>query len=109
MIQENFTSKGRATQDKGLENLDSKSRRTVGISKGITTFKSNGRSTSTATHGRTTTTGAQELCTPNIIDLPIINLQDARRPFKIKVSTIRMTIAGALECFNEHIRAEFLE
>jgi hypothetical protein len=31
-----------------------------------------------------------ELCTPDIVDLPIINLQDAGRPFKIKVSTIRM-------------------
>jgi hypothetical protein len=50
-----------------------------------------------------------ELCTPDIIDLPIINLQDAGRPFKIKVSTIRMTIAGALENFNEYIRAEFLK
>jgi hypothetical protein len=44
-----------------------------------------------------------EPCTPNIVDLPIINLQDARRPFKIKVSTIRMTIARALERFNEYI------
>jgi hypothetical protein len=26
-----------------------------------------------------------ELCTPDIVDLPIINLQDAGRPFKIKV------------------------
>jgi hypothetical protein len=51
----------------------------------------------------------RELCTPDIIDLPIINLQDAGRPFKIKVSTIRMTIARALEHFNEYIRAEFLE
>jgi hypothetical protein len=50
-----------------------------------------------------------ELCTPDIVDLPIINLQDAGRPFKIKVSTIRMTIAGALERFNEYISAEFLE
>jgi hypothetical protein len=50
-----------------------------------------------------------ELCTPNVIDLPIINLQDARRPFKIKVSTIHMMIVGALERFNEYIRAEFLE
>jgi hypothetical protein len=50
-----------------------------------------------------------ELCTPDIIDLPIINLQDTGRPFKIKVSTIRMTIARALERFNEYIRAEFLE
>jgi hypothetical protein len=31
-----------------------------------------------------------KLCTSDIIDLPIINLQDAERPFKIKVSTIRM-------------------
>jgi hypothetical protein len=50
-----------------------------------------------------------ELCTPDIVDLPIINHQDAGRPFKIKVSTIRMTIARALERFNEYIRAEFLE
>jgi hypothetical protein len=50
-----------------------------------------------------------ELCTLDIVDLPIINLQDAGRPFKIKVSTIRMTIARALECFNEYIRARFLE
>jgi hypothetical protein len=50
-----------------------------------------------------------ELCTPDIVDLPIINLQDTGRPFKIKVSTIRMTIAGALEHFNEYIRAGFLE
>jgi hypothetical protein len=42
-----------------------------------------------------------EPCTPDIVDLPIINLQDARRSFKIKVSTIRMMIAGALEHFNE--------
>jgi hypothetical protein len=50
-----------------------------------------------------------ELCTPDIVDLPIINLQDAGRLFKIKVSTIRMTIARALERFNECIRAGFLE
>jgi hypothetical protein len=50
-----------------------------------------------------------ELCTPDIVDLPIMNLQDTRRPFKIKVSTIRMMIARALERFNEYIRAGFLE
>jgi hypothetical protein len=50
-----------------------------------------------------------ELCTPDIVDLPIINLQDTGRPFKIKVTTIRMMIATALERFNEYIRAEFLE
>jgi hypothetical protein len=50
-----------------------------------------------------------ELCTSDIIDLPIINLQDTGRPFKIKVPTIRMTIATALERFNEYIRAGFLK
>jgi hypothetical protein len=50
-----------------------------------------------------------ELCTQDIVDAPIINLQDARRPFKINVSTICMTIARALERFNEYIRAGFLE
>jgi hypothetical protein len=51
----------------------------------------------------------RELCTPDIVDLPIINLQDAERPFKIKISTIRMTIARALKRFNEYIRVGFLE
>jgi hypothetical protein len=46
---------------------------------------------------------------PDIVDLPIINLQDAGRLFKVKVSTTRMTIAGALERFNEYIQAGFLE
>jgi hypothetical protein len=50
-----------------------------------------------------------ELCTPNTVDLAIINLQDTGRPFKIKVSIIRMMIARALERFNEYIRARFLE
>jgi hypothetical protein len=31
-----------------------------------------------------------ELCTPGVVDLPIINLQDVGRPFKIKVTTTRM-------------------
>jgi hypothetical protein len=31
-----------------------------------------------------------ELCTPDIIDLPILNLTEIRRPFEIKTSTIRM-------------------
>jgi hypothetical protein len=31
-----------------------------------------------------------ELCTLNVIGLPIINLQDVGRPFKIKVSNIHM-------------------
>jgi hypothetical protein len=31
-----------------------------------------------------------ELCTPDIVDLPTVNLQDVGRSFKIKVTTIRM-------------------
>jgi hypothetical protein len=31
-----------------------------------------------------------ELCTPDIIDVPILNLAEIGRPFKIKTSTIRM-------------------
>jgi hypothetical protein len=31
-----------------------------------------------------------ELCTPDVVDLPIINIQDAGSLFKIKVSTICM-------------------
>jgi hypothetical protein len=57
-----------------------------------------------------------ELCTPDVVDLPILNLQDTGRPFKIKVTTIHMVqhspftdIAEALERFNEYMRAEFLE
>jgi hypothetical protein len=30
-----------------------------------------------------------ELCTPDIIDLPILNLEEIGRPFEIKTSTIR--------------------
>jgi hypothetical protein len=30
-----------------------------------------------------------ELCTPNIVDLPILNLEEIGRPFEIKTSTIR--------------------
>jgi hypothetical protein len=31
-----------------------------------------------------------ELCTPDIVDLPILNLAEIGRPFKIKTLTIRM-------------------
>jgi uncharacterized FlgJ-related protein len=32
----------------------------------------------------------EELCTPDIIDLPILNLEEIGTPFEIKTSTIRM-------------------
>jgi hypothetical protein len=31
-----------------------------------------------------------ELCTPDMVDLPILNLAEIGRPFEIKTSTIRM-------------------
>jgi hypothetical protein len=42
-----------------------------------------------------------ELCTPDIVDRD--RAMHPGRPFKIKVSTIRMTIAEALERFKEYI------
>jgi hypothetical protein len=49
-----------------------------------------------------------ELCTPDIINLSIINLQEARRSFKIKVSTIRMVQHSpftGIEDSNLHLQA----
>jgi hypothetical protein len=49
-----------------------------------------------------------ELCTPDIVDLPIINFQDAGRPFKIKVSTICMVQHSPFtgkEDLNLHLQA----
>jgi hypothetical protein len=40
-----------------------------------------------------------ELCTPDIVDLAIINLQYARRLFKIKVSTIPLDDSGNFGVF----------
>jgi hypothetical protein len=82
-----------ATQDKGLETLDPKSK-VEGLSKSSREPPS---PCPKEDQPQPPPVGEQsqperkiELCTPNIVDLPIINLQDAGRPFKIKVSTIRM-------------------
>jgi hypothetical protein len=94
-----YRQRRRATQAKGLETLDSKAK-VEGPSKSP-------RESPPPSPKKDQPQPPEreiELCTPDIADLPIINLQDARRPFKIKVSTIRMTIARA-EC----IRAGFLE
>jgi hypothetical protein len=99
-----YRQRRRATQDKGLETLDPKA-------------KVEGPSKSPRESPPPSPKEEQpqpperkiELCTPDIVDLPIINLQDAGRPSKIKVSTIRMMIARALERFGECIRAGFLE
>jgi hypothetical protein len=49
-----------------------------------------------------------KLCTLDIVDLPIINLQDAGRPFKIKVTTICMVQHSPFtgkEDLNLHLQA----
>jgi hypothetical protein len=49
-----------------------------------------------------------ELCTPDIIDLPILNLAEIGRPFKIKTSTIRMVQHSPFtgkEDLNFHLQA----
>jgi hypothetical protein len=107
-----YRQRRRATQAKGLETLDSKAK-VEGPSKSPRESpppspKEDQRQ-SPPMGEQTQPERKIELCTPDIVDLPIINLHDARRSFKIKVSTIRMTIAGALERFNEYIRARFLE
>jgi hypothetical protein len=107
-----YRQRRRATQAKGLETLDSKAK-VEGPSKSP---RESPPPSPKEDQPQPPPRGEQpqperkiELCTPNIVDLPIINLQDAGRPFKIKVSNIRMTIVGALERFNEYIRAGFLE
>jgi hypothetical protein len=94
-----YRQRRRATQAKGLETLDSK----VEV-EGPSKSPRESPPPSPKEDQPQPPERKIKLCTPNIVDLPIINLQDAGRPFKIKVSTIRMTIARA-EC----IRAGFLE
>jgi hypothetical protein len=114
-----YRQRRRATQAKGLETLDPKA-------------KVEGPSESPRESPPTSPKGDQhqpppmgeqpqperkiELCTSDIVDLPIINLQDARRPFKSRSQLsvwcntfLSLTIAEALERFNEYMRAEFLD
>jgi hypothetical protein len=49
-----------------------------------------------------------ELCTPDIVDLPILNLAKIGRPFEIKTSTIRMVQHSPFtgkEDLNLHLQA----
>jgi hypothetical protein len=49
-----------------------------------------------------------QLCTPDIVDLPILNLVEIRRPFKIKTSTICMVKHSPFtgkEDLNLHLQA----
>jgi hypothetical protein len=111
MIQENlYRQRRRATQAKGLETLDPKVK---GPSKSP---RESPPPSPKEDQPQPPPVGEQpqpereiELCTSNTVVLPIINLHDTGRPFKIKVSIICMTIARALERFNECIRAGFLE
>jgi hypothetical protein len=97
-----------ATQDKGLETLDPKAK-VEGPSESPTPSPKEDQPQPPPMGEQPQPERKIELCTPDVVDLPIINLQDVGRPFKIKASTIRMTIARALERFNEYIRAKFLE
>jgi hypothetical protein len=93
MIQENVTGKETCNTAKGLETLDPKAE-----AKGsLESPKETPPPSPNCDQHQPTPMGEQpwpehkiELCTPGIVDLPIINLEDVRRPFKIKISTIRM-------------------
>jgi hypothetical protein len=101
-----YRQRRRATQAKGLETLDSKAK----IEGPSESPRESPPPSPKEDQPQSPPMGEQpqperkiEICTPYIVDLPIINLQDAGRPFKIKASTIRKTIARALEHFNEYI------
>jgi hypothetical protein len=83
----------RATQAKGLETLDSK----VKVEGPPESPRESPPPSPNEDQPQPPPMGEQpqpeckiKLCTPDIVDLPIINLEDARRPFKIKVLTICM-------------------
>jgi hypothetical protein len=91
-----YRQRRRATQDKGLETLDPKA-------------KVEGPSKSPRESPPPSPKEEQpqpperkiELCTPDIVDLPIINLQDAGRPSKIKRRMEKMEI----EKETQHLKA----
>jgi hypothetical protein len=115
MIQENFTRQRRcATQAKGLETLDPE----VEV-QGPSEFpRESPPPISEEDQPQPPPMGEQpqperkiKLCTPDIVDLPIINLQDAERLFKIKVLTIRMVQHSPIigkEDMNLHLQ-EFVQ
>jgi hypothetical protein len=107
-----YRQRRRATQAKGLETLDSKAK-VEGSSKSP---RESPPPSPKKDQPQPPPMGEKpqlereiELCTPYIVDVPIINFQDAGRTFKIKVSTICMTIARVWSVFNEYIRAGILE
>jgi hypothetical protein len=80
-----YRQRRRATQAKGLETLDPKAK-VEGPS------KSPRESPPPRPKEDQPPQPEHELCTPDIVDLPIINLQDAGRPFKIKRRMEKMEI-----------------
>jgi hypothetical protein len=54
-----------------------------------------------------------ELCTPDIVDLPILNLAEIGRPFEIKTSTIRMVqhspFTGKIRTFTSKRSSNFVQ
>jgi hypothetical protein len=88
-----YRQKRRATQAKGLETLDSKAK----VEGPSESPRESPPPSPKEDQPQLPPMGEQpqpehkiELCTPDVVDLPIINLQDAGRPFKIKVTTTRM-------------------
>jgi hypothetical protein len=82
-----YRQRGRATQAKGLETIDPKAK-VEGPSKSPRESPPPSPKEDQPQHPEREI----KLCTPDIVDLPIINLQDAGRPFKIKRRMEKMEI-----------------
>jgi hypothetical protein len=108
-----YRQRRRATQAKGLETLDSKAE-----VEGPSEFPTKSpppcpmedQPQPPPMGEQTQPERKMELCTPDIVDLPIINLQDAGRLFKSRSqlsvwcnTRLSPTIAEALEGFNEYM------
>jgi hypothetical protein len=88
-----YKQRRRATQSKGLETLDSKAEvegPSESPSESPPPSPKEDQCQSPPMGQQTQPERKIELCTSDIVDLPIINLQETGRTFKIKVSTIRM-------------------
>jgi hypothetical protein len=91
-----YRQRRRATQAKGLETLDPKAE----VERPSESPRESPPSSPKEDQPQPPPMGEQpqperkiELCTSDVVDLPIINLQDAGRLFKIKVSTICMVVS----------------
>jgi hypothetical protein len=88
-----YRQRRRATQSKGLETLDSKAE----VEGPSESTRESPPPSPKEDQPQPPPMGEQsqperkiKLCTPDVVDLPYINLQDVERPFKIKVTTICM-------------------